>query len=294
MTWIDLENPTSEEITFIMEEYTIPPVIAYELKSKSVRSKVERFENLLYLVLHFPLVEHAHCDNREQEVDFIIGNDVIITTHYEHIDFIHEFSKSLEVETILERDDLGTHAGYLFFYIMKGAYTHLLDELDHLSTKLSQIEENIFSKKEKQMVIEISFLNRTLLNFKKAIRFHDDILTSLSQNKNSLFDEKFTHYISSLMGEYTKVRNQLDAHKEVLDELRQTNNTLLSTKSTEIQKTLTVAAATMLPATLVFTALPVVISLDIITSAQELYAVFIGTGVLVIYTFIYFKIRKWF
>src|SRR3990167_2787899 len=79
----------------------------------SVRSKVDLYPDMIYLILHFPCISHKHKKATEMEVDFVIGHDFIITTHYEHSDALHEFAKSFEVTSMLEKTNIGEHAGYL-------------------------------------------------------------------------------------------------------------------------------------------------------------------------------------
>jgi Mg2+ and Co2+ transporter CorA len=60
LLWIDIEAPTHEEIRSIMEEFDIHPIVADELLSPSLRPKVDHYENLIYLILHFPAIRHTH------------------------------------------------------------------------------------------------------------------------------------------------------------------------------------------------------------------------------------------
>jgi magnesium transporter len=54
----------------------------------------------------------------------------------------------------------------------------------------------------------------------------------------------------SLLGEYERVRHTLEHLREWLQELRETNNSLLSTKQNDIMKNLTVMAFITFPLTL--------------------------------------------
>src|SRR5258708_34623766 len=96
LVWVDLESPTREEIHAVMDEFHIDPFIGEELLLPSSKPRAEFHQNYVYLILHFPALRHSH-KNREQEVDFVIGKQFLITTHYEAIDPIHNFTKVFEV-----------------------------------------------------------------------------------------------------------------------------------------------------------------------------------------------------
>lgn len=250
LEWVDIESPTHEEIRNIMEEFDIHPVVADELLSPSLRPKVEHYEHFIYLILHFPAIRHSH-KNKAQEVDFLIGRNFLITVHYELLDPLHKFSKVFEVNSILDKSEIGEHAGFLFFYMMRKIYGSLGHELAMISSMLQDVEEHVFKGEERQMVERLSQVNRELLEFHRALRMHKGVLSSLSIACEEFFGKDFRHYVENISGEYFKVEELLEDQKDVLSNLRSTNDSLLSTKTNEAMKVLTATAFLMLPATLI-------------------------------------------
>ena len=187
------------------------------------------------------------------EIDFIISKDFLITAHYEPIDTLHEFAKAFEVNSVLQKTEVGNHAGFLFFHIVKNLYRHSANELDNLQQHLENVESNIFEGREKRVVGEISILNRKLLNFKQAIRFHGEILSSFEIAAKKFFGENFSYYLSFLIGEYNKVENIVDGHKEFLNDLRDTNDSLLADKTSKTMRVLTIISIGFFTLTLIAT-----------------------------------------
>jgi len=251
LTWVDLESPTQEEVRDVMEEFNIHPLAANELLSTTRRPKADLYPDFIYLILHFPAFQHRHSKDSNQEVDFIIGKKFIITTHYETVDPLLEFSKVFEVNSIIDKSHLGTHAGFLFYYIVKELYKSLDHELEYIDEEMSYIEENIFAGNERAMVEELSRVNRNLLNFKQSIRLHEEVLESLESAGDEFFGEKFAHYLRAITGEYYKIASRMEGHREALIELRKTNDSLLSTKQNEIMKILTIMAFVTFPLSLI-------------------------------------------
>src|SRR3989339_1685102 len=250
LVWIDVQSPTQDEVRGLMEEFNIHPLAADELLTPTLRPKVDLFPDFIYLILHFPIISHKHEGGKEQEIDFIVGKKFLITTHYDLIDPLHEFSKVFEVNSILERSNVGDHAGFILFYIMKELYRMLDRELDHINRDFGDIEAKIFGGKERDMVNAISHLNRDLLNFKQTLRPHKEVLESFEIAGTKFFGQDFSHYLRTIVGEYYKVSAILDGHRETLLELRDTNDSLLTTKTNDIMKTLTITTFIMLPLTL--------------------------------------------
>ncbi|MFA5841565.1 MAG: magnesium transporter CorA family protein [Candidatus Paceibacterota bacterium] len=294
LTWIDLESPTKEEVREVMSSYDIHPLVAEELLTKTLRPKVDYYGNQIYLVLHFPTVTHSHQGKSSQEVDFVIGKNFLITVHYETVDPILEFSKMFEVNSILEKSNMGEHAGFLFFYIMRELYKNLTSELSVLSKTLGGIEERIFNGNEQMMVETISKVNRKLINFKQAIRFHKDVLDSFEVASRDLFGEKFAFYSRSITGEYYEVANMLEGHKETLNDLWNTNDSLLSTKTNEIMKTLSVLAAILLPVSLVVQFFGISSSnVPYMDNPNAFYIVIGIVAVAALFMYVVSKLKKW-
>ena len=294
LTWIDLESPNREEVLEIAERYDLPELVSDELLRKTMRSKVDMYPNVIYLILHFPATGHKHSRDSHTEVDFIIGKDFLITAHYELVDTLHEFAKAFEVNSILQKTDMGNHAGFLFFHIIKNLYRQSSRELEEINVGLEKTEHKIFEGKEKEMVSEISKINRRLLDFKQAIRFHKEVLASFEIAAKKFFGEAFGYHLSILNGEYNKVQNMLESHKEILDDLRDTNDSLLTDKTNETMRTLTIMSFVIFPLTLIATLFSMdTIHTPIVGMKGDFWLVLMIMVVAVICMYMYFKRKKW-
>lgn len=294
LVWVDLESPTRDEVRDIMDEFNIHPIVGNELLNPTMRPKVDPYDHFIYLILHFPMVTHTHGGESQQEVDFIIGKNFLITTHYELIDPLHEFSKMFEVNSILDKSNIGDHAGFLFFYLMRELYRMLIDELDRIDTRLEQIESKIFQGEEVRMVEVISRTNRDLLNFKQATRHHKDVLESFELAGEKLFGNDFRYYLRAMTGEYYKVASILEGHKETVLDLRDTNDSLLTTKTNEIMKFLTVMAFITFPLTLVSSIFGM--NTQYIPIVGQPHDFWIVTGIMLIAAalmLLFFKRKRW-
>lgn len=296
ITWIDLENPTKDEVASLEEKYGIEPIVARELLSPTLRPKVELTRNnLIYLILHFPTFSHGHGEESDdQEVDFIIGNNILITTHYETINPLHTFGKLFETNELLGKADIGNHAGYLFYYLIRELYGYLEEELDSMDAALDRIEEHIFKGDEKRMVFELSKVNRDILNFKQATRPHQEVLESLEHAGVKVFGVEFAYHLRAISGEYYKIANFLESNKETLEELRDTNDSLLNTKTNEIMKILTIMAFVTFPLSLFASIFGMNTAYLPIVGLKHDFWIIIGAMVLAtIFFFWFFRHNRW-
>lgn len=250
LTWIDCASPTPAEVKDLMREFSIDPSLAEELLLPSFRPKVERRGACIYVILHFPLLHGTH-GRHEQEIDFIIGKDFLITTRYATVEPLHTFAKSFEADTVLGRDGAAVHGGHLFVSMARSLYRALGYECDTLERRLRDIEERVFAGEERNMVIRISHVGRLIHDFRQSLLSHGEMLSSLEPVAARFFGSEFSYYVHELEGAHKRTQGQLEHLRDSLVELRETNNSLLSTKQNEVMKTLTVLSFIFLPITFI-------------------------------------------
>lgn len=248
--WIDVESPTQSDLQDVVERFSITPMVAEELLTATPKPRIEFFPTHMYIILHFPALRHSH-KTLEQEVDFVVGREFIVSTHYDTVDPLHHFSKIFEVNSVLNKSAIGDHAGYLFYYMLKKLYRSVEHEVEHVRNHLRAIEEHVFSGHEVRMVEAISNAARDLLNLRQTIEPHREVLHTLESEGSKLFGPEFAPYLRSLSNEYYRVHNHIMRNTESLHELRETNNSLLSTKQSETMRVLTIMALLTFPLSLV-------------------------------------------
>jgi magnesium transporter len=247
LTWIDIESPTPDEVKSLMRKYSIHPLVAEEFLKPTLRPKVDVYKNFIYLILHFPIFEHDRKTSISYEIDFIIGKNFLITAHYKSIAPLHEITKIFEVGSMLGEDHFTKNTGVLVFFIIRQLYEFALRQLDHIQLKIDGIEENIFKNHEQEMVEVISCVRRDILDFQRSIYAHESILNSLGRAGEKFFGSDFIHYTNNMAGELIRIKNLLENCKATIESLQATNDSLLTDKTNDIMRTLSILAFLTFP-----------------------------------------------
>ncbi len=293
LLWLDLKSPSQEEVRSIMREFDVHPLVADELLSPSVRQKTERYGDFLYLMFSFPAFGRKH-EHVGKELDIVVGKNLIITATYDEIEALNSFSRTFEGSAMLEHNALASHTGHMLYLMLSKMYRTIVDEIEYIREELQNIEEQVFAEKERQMVVEISRASRIVLDFRRTLSPHQEILSSLETLGARLIGQEFAFYARLLQNESLKVQRGLDELRDSLQELRETNNSLLSTKQNEVMKNLTVVA---------FIALPLSFIADIFTMStthtpllgmpNDFWIILGAMGVMAAACLLYFKHKKW-
>ncbi len=291
VTWIDLENPTAEDIAILIKDYALHPNWGNELLVPSERAKTDTHEHAFYAVLHYPDHPSYHHESRDLEIDYVVTDKVLITAHYEPIDIFLDTAKKISVENTLDHHSVGN--GFeLFLMLNNHLYRGLREEIEPLQKEIRRIESEIFQGNEFHMVKELSSIQRKLLDFKQTMRTHKIILHSLELQAHNLVP-KIEINQDTIFREYFRVENTLENNYELVKELRDTNDSLLTSKNNDITKRFTMMAFFTFPLTLIAMILLAPESPAIFHTEHGFWIIIVILLVFFVFMYGYFAHKKW-
>jgi len=293
VTWVDIQDPTEEDIQYLKEKFRFHPLVLGELIPSGHRPKVEHHHDYLFMVLYYPVYNKEKRETKPRELDIIVTKNTIITSHYRSILPLKALFDSCNLYKESRRDYMSQGSGQLLFYLLSGFWETCLTKLIRIDKRIDEIEKGIFKGKEKEMVLEISFVKTDIINFWRIIEPQQEILQSLTSEGTTFFGQALSPYFSDVLGTYSKALNSIKASKETILALENTNQSLLSTRTNEIMRILTVFSVIILPLTLLAsiwgmnTILP-------LTESRIGFLVIIGImfSIIVLMSF-YFKRKGW-
>ena len=294
LVWVDLETPTEDELRKVATDFRLNPLVAHELSSPTPKPKVDLYRDYAYLILHFPRARRAGERHKELEIDFVVGKKFLITVRHGASEPFLVFGKLFDANSVLDKNGIGSHAGFIFFHLLSRLYESLHFELAGVKESLREIEERTFSGEERAMVLALSRSSRDLLDFKRSISLHHDVLKSFEIAGRKLFGEDFGFHLHALIGEFVRVEHAISGNMAALTELRETNNALLSTKQNEIMKTLTILAFIALPATTVLSLFQIdTVSRPIVGLRFDFWILVLMVGCIAFGLYTWFRHKKW-
>ena len=249
LTWIDFEDPKADDITYLQENFNIHPLAIEELVTPTYQPKVVQYDGCLFFSIHIPLFDTKLRTTYPGELDIILTNHHLITSHKHNIYQLTAFFELLEKSAGKRRLYLENNPAKLLHHVLEILLNSCFPKLDHITEKLDFIEMQVFSGKEKEMVLEISVLKRDILNFRRTLKPQRAIIESLIQKDHPHIPEDLRVYFQDLVGTNIRLWNLLESQKETIEALEDTNNSLLSNKLDQTMKVLTIFSAILLPLT---------------------------------------------
>lgn len=293
--WVDLESPTEDEIRDVMREFDIDERIHQEISTPTPYPLSIAFPGYSYLILHFP-ISGSEDGTRSQEVDFIVGKNFLITARYETIESLHNLHKVLEAEEMLGLPEKNGRTAEFLERVIGRLYASISEEIEHAGKRLERIERDIFAGKEQEAVRTISESGRILLRFETALARHKeplaDFLAALATP--TFFGSNFDEHAIHIEARRIHAAALVASYRAVAQELRVTNDSLLSASQNQVTKTLTVMAFTALPLTLIASIFGMNVEAMPIVHGPNGFWMILGImagAALTLY--VYFKLRRW-
>lgn len=294
INWIDLVNPTDEDLNHLKQKYDLHEILISELKEPSTRTKIEIYDRLMFIVYYLPNYNEEEQNSKAIEIDFLLTKDSIITVRYQNYIMIDQIFDSLKND--LSNYYLNQTPAHLLYYILEESLTFSLRQLVHIHDKIQKIEDELFEKENhKELIKKIAIIKRDVLNQRLIARPQHPILESLKQKGVQFFGKDLEIYFNDLLGDYEKVWINLDNLKETIESLENTNNTFFESKTNEIVKILTIITFIMFP----FSVIPNMfgMNIDFIPFSTSLYGFWYVIALITFITLIFLtiiKIKKWF
>jgi magnesium transporter len=188
--------------------------------------------------------------SRPREVDFFIGRNYLVTLHDGVLKPLNNFYRDcIENESTRERY-MSKGASTLLHAVVDRLVDYLFPILYKVDSQISQIEDDIFEDDTRDIVREISLVRRDIIALRRIIRPQMPILANLADRDRPFIREELDDYFDDVLDHMFKVRDLLDENYEVIADLSETTDSLLSHRINEVMRVLTVLSVIMLPLTL--------------------------------------------
>lgn len=293
LIWTDVLKPDKRDIDFIRKQHRFHPIILDELLHTSARSRVEPYNDYLFLTYHLPIYDHNLKSSRRAEVDFLITKNKVITVHYEDLEPLNNFWRHLSNDPHFKDRALNENTGRLTYYIVEEVLSFAQRQMRHIEENLSGLTKELFQGKESQLLQKISYIKRDILDYSIISEPQEIILQSLKETGARFWGEAMGIYLADLAGDHLKIMQHLKNFKETIEALEQTNSQLLSAKTNAVMQRFTVLAFLTFPI-IIFTSF---FNVNAINQFFNSPLVFISAFILVllvtILLLVFFKKKGW-
>ncbi len=250
VTWTNIERPAPEDIEVLRRNYNFHPLDLEDCLSKIERPKIDEYEDYLFIVMHFPVYDPDQHVSRPSEVDFFIGSGYLVTVHDGILRPIYRLFDDCQRYERTRAKHMGRGASRLLYSVIDALVDYCFPILDKVDSNIRVIEEEVFTEDMRRIVQDISIVRRDIIALRRIIRPQIAIVANLEQKDRPFIQEELDVYFGDIVDHLNKARDILEDHREVIEGLSETSDSVISYRINEVMRILAIISVIMLPLTL--------------------------------------------
>ena len=244
LVWLDLEDPSPEEIAMLKEEFAVHPLAIEDALHRDQRPKVEVYEGYFFLVLHALRLEDDKLQN--QEVHAFVGEGYLITLRFPPAFDLTEVRRRWAQEQELSREG----GGYLLHALIDEVVDEYFKVIDAFELRSEDLEEEVFGDPGADIQERIFHLKKELTEFRRRVMPLREVLDLLEENRQVVTAELRPYY-RDVADHVIRALEGIDNLREILGAALDAHLSKVSTQLNVVMKQVTSWAAIILAPTLV-------------------------------------------
>ncbi|MFA6023701.1 MAG: magnesium transporter CorA family protein [Candidatus Gracilibacteria bacterium] len=247
LTWTVVEDPDAESLLALKEKHGFHELDIEDCLSENQRSKVDEYEDYLFIILHIPYFDKRKQRIVSEEVDIFIKANLLITVHWGGLKPLNDFYALTEKSLTERKKVMGHSSGYLMYEIVDHLFAGLFPLLDNIESNVNSLEQEAFLGGQKDMLKEILNTKKNIIGFRRVMAPLRTVVAQIEHKNKKFLPDSLEVYFDDVLDKVEKIWSNLENLKELVESLQDTNESLISHTTNNVIKTLTVFSVVMLP-----------------------------------------------
>ncbi len=244
VTWIDVVDPTVEELEELAAQYGLASRTFDEAHRRAARPTMHRFDDHVYVVAF---------SGSLAEIDMYLGPTWLITVRRHDPDG-REWDPQPVLDLCARHNHATTTSGQLFATLLDELIDGYFDTTDVLEDKLEVIEDSIFSegeRTEQSMQHDLFALRRELLQLRRAVVPLREVLSAILRREVQWIDGDALVTCRDAFDKLLRAVDLVDEQRELVGNAVEAHLAVMSNQMNLVMKKLTAWGSIVFGATLI-------------------------------------------
>jgi len=298
--WIDLENPSPEDVKFILEDlFHFHPLSIEDCVKESQSPKVEeytpkegdKFSPYLFMVIHAVDYSRKDCVFGTSELDFFLGKNFLVTHHTVPLRSI------AQVEEMSVKGSLGVARApdRVAHKLLDSLVDNYKPALEELSIEIAELETAALERPSKETLNRIIAVKKEVYHLRRIIGPQSEVLARFARGEFKVIRPHLVPYYRNVYDALFHISEMAQTYADSLTGTLQVYLNMSSNQTGEVVKLLTLITVLTTPVTIVGTWYGMNFKdMPELTWAHGYWVAGGITAVSTLVTWIYFKRKKWF
>jgi magnesium transporter len=245
--WIDLLAPSESDLQELRATYKFHPVTIDDVRTYDQRPKLEEYGDHLFVVIHRLMVKATPCEVESDELHAFIGRNFLVTAH------ARELPELTPVFSRLAGDPLLAQRGPAFWLYLVSSRLAMASgvEIENLAAEVEAIEERVFEVRGQQVLEQMLHVKRALATARRLTSPQRDVFAALTKLGSTIVPDNTAVYFRDVYDQYVRELEALDSQRELAGSSLEAYFSMVSQRTNEVMKHLTLLSSIFLPLTFV-------------------------------------------
>jgi magnesium transporter len=250
LLWIDLYDCSESELNYIGNIFDFHPLALEDCLQESPRAKIDKYDDYHFFVFHsLRYFEEAEEEDEISsiELDVFIGANYIVTIHPIALSAVGKVARiSLKNTEMMDRGP-----EYLLYKIVDNIVDDSFPIIERLGERIDDLEDNIFSSRDKQIPEEILTLKRTIILLRKVLIPQRHIFTNIRGRYSFFVSDDNVPYYLDLADNLNTILDTVNTYRDLMNNSMESYYSVITGRTSEIITILTIISIIMMPLTVI-------------------------------------------
>lgn len=238
--WYHVEDVRGPALDELAQQFGLHELAIEDCRSERTRSKLEEYENHVFVVANTIHFDPKTCESWFGEIDFFVGKDFLISVHE---------GPSRTAQAVLPKfqaDAKLAHPGRLLHAMLDVVVDRYLPVLDAIEGRIESLEEEVHKGPSSRLLAEIFTIKRALIEFRRVAAGMREVLNQLLRctepwlrSQHAYFRDIYDHVVRAL--------DFVETYRDLLTGVLDVHLTAIANRTNDIVKVLTIYATLALP-----------------------------------------------
>ena len=245
LVWLDLSEPSEQELAMIEEEFSLHPLVIEDTRHRNQRPKIESYGRYFFLVLHgFGFRDE---ELQSSEVHAFVGSNYLVTLRYPPAYDLDPVVRWWERHPEMARQG----GGFLLYALLDHVVDGYFDVVERFEDRSEDIEDVVFSEEPHGDVQQMIFgLKKQIIAFRRLVMPLREVL-SLLQSESRVVTAPLQPYYRDVADHVIRTLEFIDNVRELLTTALEAHLSQVSNRLNDVMKKLTSWAGIILVPTLI-------------------------------------------
>jgi magnesium transporter len=247
-TWIDVEGTGDERLLRELGDlFRIHPLALEDVANAPQRPKAEEYDEHLLLIARMARLNET-MDLDIEQIAMFVGSNYVLSFQERPGDVLDPIRNRIREGKGAIR---GGGPGYLAYAILDTIIDAYYPVIERLSNRLERLEDRVLLSPTPRILDQLNRIKTDLVLLRRGVWPQLETLNRLLRETNEYLGDEVQVYLRDPTDHCAQLVDVIDSHRELVNGLLNTYLSVVSNRTNEVMKVLTIMSSIFIPLTFV-------------------------------------------